>query len=792
MQRKLKARITGAKSESFGFWGDRLRAGFAVDGLGPGLWRLRCRLARPAIVSLTLTFAHSARGHGDRPLPLRCDLDPEPAGRPEGAEHLERVDDREVSLRAPLMLGKILRLVARPTRIRLEISPPCEASEIESVVFERLSAGNIVRVGWRKAIPLLGRPRLLIAKVGEVLSGASPLALTAGQPGRDTLQRRGTPQASDGATAAYDIWREIFESPAEQDRLDHALRHAAIGAPIMLAVYHSAHDDLGALEQFLDGQRAIRAHEARPDGAASPLARAHWHLLVLDCARAPFSSPCLERLQAKAAEAGVGLSVREVAGPQVPIRLVLDAARAQGAAGFAFVERPGRFSRLAVPSFALAFHRSPDALAVYGDCDRITRDGRRHSPRFKPQWSPLFAAGCDYVGAPIAFRATDHPALARAVLPHPAVASFSLLMQIDAATTGQAIAHVPRVLFHGADGAGHSDNAHHIALRRAAVEAVLHDWALRTTGHGGIEIAPPFQGEGAQRRRIRWPLPKEPPLVSILIPTKDHPALLERAITSARQADYPAREIIVIDNGSTGARQRALLARLAELSDIRILHDPAPFNFSRLINRARREARGTVLLLLNDDVEAIDPSWLEEMASLAMLREAGAVGALLLYPDDTIQHAGIVLGLLGGAGHAFRHAPAEAGRTDHRLGTAREVSAVTGACLAVRAELFDAVGGFDETLPVAWNDVDFCLKLRARGRRNLVTPHARLHHKESATRGHDRTPDRLSRLARETERFLDKWGEGVLDDPYYSPHLARNCEDFRLRTAGGQTPRHEP
>ncbi len=823
MPHRFTARIAELTAETRGFWNDRVLVECAVDGLGPGLWRLRCRLRRPAVVSLTLTFPRSGGGQGGRPLPLRCDLDPEPAentkpaGRVEDGERRASggrasVDGRELLLPASFTVGKTLRLIAEPRRIRLAITPPCEISEIEGVVFERLTACDIARIGWQKAIPLLGRPRLLMAKLREVFSGAMPLALSAGagtaagawlspgpEPsGRETMERRGSAYAfdgSDGATAAaYDLWRQIFESPAEQDRLAQALRNAAIQAPTMLAVYYSANDNPGALEQFLEGQRAIRTGKAPPDDAGSPLTRARWHLLVLDCARAPLPAPSWERIEAKATAAGVGLSVREVAGPQVPIGLICDAARGQGAVGFTFIERAGRFSHLAVPSFALAFERRPDALAVYGDCDRITPDGRRHAPRFKPQWSPLFAAGCDYVGAPIVFRVTDHPVLCTATLHHPGSAAFELLMRLDAEVKGLAIAHVPRVLFHEAEAVGYARHAQTNAPGREVVEAVLRDWALRTTRHGGIEIAPPIdtEGERAPWHRIQWPLPKEPPLVSILIPTKDHPALLEQAIASARQADYPAREIIVIDNGSTGARQRALLARLAKLPEIRILYDRAPFNFSRLINGARQAARGRVLLLLNDDVEAIDRAWLREMVSLAMLREVGAVGALLLYPDETIQHAGIVLGLLGGAGHAFRHAPASLAARDPRLAVPREVSAVTGACLAVRTELFDAVGGFDESLPVAWNDVDFCLKLRTRSLRNLVTPHARLYHKESATRGRDRTPNRLARLARETERFLDKWGEGVLDDPYYSPHLARNCEDFRLRIAGGPLPGQAP
>jgi GT2 family glycosyltransferase len=224
-----------------------------------------------------------------------------------------------------------------------------------------------------------------------------------------------------------------------------------------------------------------------------------------------------------------------------------------------------------------------------------------------------------------------------------------------------------------------------------------------------------------------------------------------------------------------------LLTRLAKVAGVRVVSSPGPFNFSRLINLGRANASGEVLIILNDDVEALSASWLHELVGQANRPEIGCVGALLLYPDGRVQHAGVVLGINGSAGHAFRYASGDDPGDGFRLQVVHEVSAVTGACLAVRACLFDEVGGFAEDLPVALNDIDFCLKVQERGYRNLFTPHARLIHRESSSRGLDVTPTRLRRLSRENAAFHRRWGEVALSDPFYSPHLSLTHKDFRPR-----------
>jgi GT2 family glycosyltransferase len=264
------------------------------------------------------------------------------------------------------------------------------------------------------------------------------------------------------------------------------------------------------------------------------------------------------------------------------------------------------------------------------------------------------------------------------------------------------------------------------------------------------------------------------------MPSRDNPTLLQVAARSVLNETCPL-ELVIVDNGSAHRDQLVFLETLARDPRVRIVREPGPFNFSRLINLGRAAASGDVLLLLNDDVRADTLGWLSRIAAVASTSHAGCVGALLVYPSGRIQHAGVVLGIFGLAGHAFRHLPADRASLGHRFDAVHEVSAVTGACLAVRAELFDAVGGFDESLPVTLNDVDFCLRVSAQGYSNLMAPQVRLVHYESASRGLDIDPAQAERLAEEIGRFMAKWGATVLTDPYYSPHLTLSREDFTPR-----------
>jgi GT2 family glycosyltransferase len=211
------------------------------------------------------------------------------------------------------------------------------------------------------------------------------------------------------------------------------------------------------------------------------------------------------------------------------------------------------------------------------------------------------------------------------------------------------------------------------------------------------------------------------------------------------------------------------------------MRDPSPFNYSSLNNDAVRATAAQFVLLLNNDTEVLSPDWMEAMLGQARRPAVGAVGAMLLYPDGTVQHGGIVLGILGLAGHAHRFLPANARGYHGGLALDTNYLAVTGACLMVEKRKYEEVGGLDETLAVSYNDVDLCLKLHRRGYRNVFVPRARLRHYESKTRGDDDTPGKVARAMDEVSVIRRRWANWVARDPYYSPNLTVDAEDFGLR-----------
>jgi len=281
--------------------------------------------------------------------------------------------------------------------------------------------------------------------------------------------------------------------------------------------------------------------------------------------------------------------------------------------------------------------------------------------------------------------------------------------------------------------------------------------------------------------RVRYELPMPMPLVSLIIPVRNELKLTQACITSIlRKTTYDNYEILVVDNGSDDKRVLNYLQSLKSDPRIRIIRDDRPFNFPALNNAAVKEARGEVLALVNNDIEVISADWLSEMVSHAVRSEIGAVGARLLYPDGTLQHGGVILGIGGVAGHANKGLLRYKNGYFCRAVIIQSVSAVTAACLVIRKELYEKVGGFNEDLRVAFNDIDFCLKIREAGYRNLYTPYAELYHHESATRGYENTSEKQVRFEAESRYMKQRWGKLLLNDPAYSPNLTLEREDFSL------------
>ena len=270
--------------------------------------------------------------------------------------------------------------------------------------------------------------------------------------------------------------------------------------------------------------------------------------------------------------------------------------------------------------------------------------------------------------------------------------------------------------------------------------------------------------------------------MSLVVATRDRAELLRHAVEGIlARTDYDPLELIVVDNQSREPEALSYLDEIGRDARVRVVRYDAPFNYSAINNLGVGLARGEVVGLVNNDVRVIAPGWLREMVSHALRPEIGAVGAKLYFADNLIQHAGVLLGLGGVAGHAHKYFPRRSMGYVGRAQLTQNLSAVTAACLVLRRAVFEEVGGLDETnLRVAFNDVDFCLRVRERGYRILWTPFAELYHLESASRGQDTTSEQQIRFRRECAFMKTRWGDALLTDPYYNPNLTLRAEDFSL------------
>jgi GT2 family glycosyltransferase len=336
------------------------------------------------------------------------------------------------------------------------------------------------------------------------------------------------------------------------------------------------------------------------------------------------------------------------------------------------------------------------------------------------------------------------------------MAEAALTIETAAIVAGVRGAHVPRIL---ARTAGDVLDA---PARARALDARLERLAASARAA--------FRNGAVQ---LNWTLPLPAPKASIVIPSRDRIDLIERVCRGVlHETAYADLELIIVDNGSTDPAVLAHYEQLRRDLRVRILIDPRPFNFAAMVNDGVAASTGAVVVLLNNDVAVLEPGWLDAMVRQASRPEVGAVGAKLLYADGTLQHAGVVVGLGGRAGHILRRRPGDTPGHLGRLCAAHEVSAVTAACLAVAREKYLAVGGFDaETFPVDFNDVDFCLRLGAAGWKTVWTPAATLAHLESVSRGPSVGAKR-ARFEQEAARFSERWRDVIRHDPYYHPALS--------------------
>jgi GT2 family glycosyltransferase len=406
---------------------------------------------------------------------------------------------------------------------------------------------------------------------------------------------------------------------------------------------------------------------------------------------------------------------------------------------------------------------APDAVAqlcarlapstvVYGDDDDRTPAGSFDHPRLKPDYSPDFLLTSAYLGRPMAIGASLVPLLQPSAN-HPGLLDHEMALQ--ACESASAVVHVPEVLCHRArpntDEMAPADDGRHVAA------------ALGRRG----ETAQVVLGPRASTYRIRRSAPAGTSL-SVVIPFRDQPRFLRTCVESIDATRGTlGYQLVLIDNGSVEPETATLLERLDGRADTTVLTDDRPFNWAELNNVGAAHATGDVVVFLNNDIEAKTVGWLDSLAAHACRPDVGAVGARLLYPDGRLQHCGVVIGLGGAAGHILVGLdPAEPGYLDMAIST-RECAAVTGACLATRRSVFDQLGGFDQSLGIDLNDVDYCLRAQLEGYRVLIEPSVELTHYESPSRG-------TAGDVRDIVRFIDRWEQSILaGDPYLNPHLTR-------------------
>jgi len=497
----------------------------------------------------------------------------------------------------------------------------------------------------------------------------------------------------------------------------------------------------------------------------------HWELcLADDCSRSPEVDGVLERYARQDSRIRI-VRLTENRGISAASNAALGLATGEF---MALLDHDDELAQDALYHFVDALNHHPGADVFYSDEDHLDESGLRSDPFFKPDWSPDLILSENYVCHLMVFRRSLCDEVGGFRSEVDLSQDHDLLLRMSA--KAREIVHIPRILYHWRTDVYSIDRASSreeqaLQSSRRAVDDFLRAAGVPASVEPGLIPS---------RWRIRYPIPAGA-RVRIVIPCGGKTELLERCVESiAEKTDYPDYEIVVLDNSrSTKVEKfvRGWSRRGLKLGyfDFRNL----PFNYSAMNNAGARETDAALLLFLNDDISVITPGWLRAMVELACRPEVGAVGAKLLYPDDTIQHAGIVLGYFDTCGHAFKHHPASERTYYDFPDMVRNVSAVTAACMMVPRERFWECGGFDTTtLPVAYQDVDLCLKLNQRGYRVLYTPYAQLYHYEAVSK----QPEDKDPRPNETLAFIQRWKDVIENDPFYNPNLTRASGDYSCRT----------
>lgn len=445
----------------------------------------------------------------------------------------------------------------------------------------------------------------------------------------------------------------------------------------------------------------------------------------------------------------------------------------------ALLDNDDELAPIALYEVVKRLNEQPDLDLIYSDEDKIDMQGNRFDPAFKPDYSPDLLLGTNYISHLGVYRTEILRHIKGFRVGYEGSQDYDLVLRFVERTTPEKIAHIPKILYYwrilptstAADQStkGYAFEAGLKAVQDALIRRKIKGTATHAAGNGLFDVHYEILEES---------------LVSVIIPTKNGYEDMKRCLESiVAKTNYPNYELVVADNGSDDPRMKTLYEEYQTVLKDRftVVDLPIPFNYSRINNLAAKEAKGKYLLFLNNDTEVITENWMSKMVSFAQFERIGCVGAKLYYPNHTIQHAGVVLGMGGAAGHPHHTYPRGDFGYFGKLEINVNYSAVTAACLMIRAQDFATLNGFNEELTVAFNDVDLCLREQALGRNNLFVHEVELFHFESQSRGYENTPEKQARFEKETAYMYEKWGDLIENDPFYNPNLTRTGGNFALR-----------
>jgi len=647
------------------------------------------------------------------------------------------------------------RIPKRLRRLRFDPAENLGALTVRDLRLRRVPTTKLIWEGIKRGIVTLRKeprkiPTFLRDALGSLLPGKFETFRDANaEMGRDERRDR------------YRAWMEHYDFKPETDTARYKERLAGLADPplisIVLPVYNTD-------EAMLDAAIASVTGQIYPN----------WELCIADDASTePHIRPQLERLSA--ADSRIKVVFRSENG-----HIAQSSNSALELATGSLVtclDHDDLLTPHALAEVALYMAAHPDCRLVYSDQDKIDGGGRRYEPFFKPDWSYDLLLSVNYLNHLTVYRTED--VRAAGGWRHDFVGSqdYDLTLRVIEGMAPESIGHIPAILYHWRATAGSTAMA--VGEKSYAYDAgrrALSEHLERTGQAGSIEPTRPYP-----YYRYKRPVPQPRPSVTLIILTRDRADLLETCIeTLLETTDYEPYDVIIVDNGSVEKPTFDLFERLIADPRIRVIREDIPFNFSKLNNVAAKVATGDYLCLVNNDIEFTEADWLDEMVSQAVRKDVGCVGAKLFYPDGRIQHAGVVIGIGGLAGHSHILEPGNAAGYLGRLVQVQDVSATTGAVLMTPRALYEELGGLEEeNLSVAFNDIDYCLRVRAKGLKVIWTPHARMIHHESASRGYDHMSDeKRARMLREGQFMKDRWGDTLNGDPFYSPHLDRARGSF--------------